>query len=176
MVVAAGETELRAVFHQVDYRKAARKPGGMLELVTRTGWKMNNGMADSIRYAEELGRASPDSAPRRSMALLFTSLGTAANAPVRRWRLGRACTGTIPAAGRARSMASMLLEAGCATSTWRIPDACSISGKPASGAAQGGQGHVRRSDPDRLLGRKPAQEKADGRSDEVLADQVFDLD
>jgi triosephosphate isomerase len=90
----------------------------MRRLVAGTGWKMNNGIADSIRYAEELKtRIAPLDTSAIDIYVLppFTSLAAAARAfagsPVAvggqnmHWEDSGSWTGEISA--------PMLLEAGC---------------------------------------------------------------
>ncbi len=150
----------------------------MRRLVAGTGWKMNNGMADSIRYAEELRAriAGLDTAAIDIYVLPpFTSLGTAANAfagsPVAiggqnmHWDDSGSWTGEISA--------SMLLEAGCRYVELAHSERLQHFGETYEAVR-------RKVDKAMCVGLIPivclgetAQEKADGRSDEVLADQVL---
>ena len=139
---------------------------------------MNNGMADSIRYAEELRAriAGLDTSAIDIYVLPpFTSLGTAANAfagsPVAiggqnmHWDDSGSWTGEISA--------SMLLEAGCRYVELAHSERLQHFGETYEAVR-------RKVDKAMSVGLIPivclgesAQEKADGRSDEVLADQVL---
>lgn len=150
----------------------------MRRLVAGTGWKMNNGMADSIRYAEELrARIALIDTSAIDIYVLppFTSLATAANAlagsPVAvggqnmHWEDSGSWTGEISA--------SMLLEAGCRYVELAHSERLQHFGETYEAVR-------RKVDKAMSVGLIPivclgetAQEKADGRSDEVLADQVL---
>lgn len=150
----------------------------MRRLVAGTGWKMNNGMADSVRYAEELrSRLSSIDAAAIDIYVLppFTSLATAASAfsgsPVAiggqnmHWDESGSWTGEISA--------SMLLEAGCRYVELAHSERLQYFGETYE--------QVRRKvDKAMSVGLIPivclgesAQEKAEGRADEVLANQVL---
>ncbi len=150
----------------------------MRRLIAGTGWKMNNGMADSIRYAEELREriAGLDTAAIDIYVLPpFTSLATAANAfagsPVAigaqnmHWDDCGSWTGEISA--------SMLLETGCRYVELAHSERLQHFGETYEAVR-------RKVDKAMSVGLIPivclgetAQEKAEGRSDEVLADQVL---
>ena len=139
---------------------------------------MNNGMADSIRYAEELrARIALIDTSAIDIYVLppFTSLATAANAlagsPVAvggqnmHWEDSGSWTGEISA--------SMLLEAGCRYVELAHSERLQHFGETYEAVR-------RKVDKAMSVGLIPivclgetAQEKADGRSDEVLADQVL---
>lgn len=150
----------------------------MRRLVAGTGWKMNNGIAESIRYAEELRAriASIDTAAIDIYVLPpFTSLVTAAQAfagsPVAvggqnmHWESSGSWTGEISA--------PMLVEAGCRYVELAHSERLYHFGET--------YGLVRRKvDQAMNAGLLPivclgetAQEKRDGRADEVLAEQVL---
>jgi triosephosphate isomerase len=150
----------------------------MRRLVAGTGWKMNNGIADSIRYAEELKSriASLDTSAIDIYVLPpFTSLSTAAKAfagsPVAiggqnmHWEDCGSWTGEISAA--------MLLEAGCRYVELAHSERLQHFGETYA--------LVRRKlDKAMSVGLIPvvclgetAREKAEGRADQVLADQLL---
>ena len=150
----------------------------MRRLVAGTGWKMNNGIADSIRYAEALKAriASLDTSAIDIYVLPpFTSLATAAQAfagsPVAvggqnmHWEDSGSWTGEISA--------SMLLEAGCRYVELAHSERLQHFGETYD--------LVRRK-VDKAMGAglipvvclgETAQEKAEGRADQVLTDQVL---
>jgi triosephosphate isomerase len=150
----------------------------MRRLIAGTGWKMNNGMAESVRYAEELRAriAGLDTAAIDIYVLPpFTSLGTAANAfagsPVAiggqnmHWDDSGSWTGEISA--------SMLLEAGCRYVELAHSERLQHFGETYEAVR-------RKVDKAMSVGLIPivclgetAQEKAAGRADEVLAEQVL---
>ena len=150
----------------------------MRRLVAGTGWKMNNGMAESLRYAEELkSRISQIDTAAIDIYVLppFTSLATAAGAlsgsPVAvggqnmHWEDSGSWTGEISA--------SMLLEAGCRYVELAHSERLQHFGETYE--------LVRRKvDKAMSVGLIPivclgelAQEKAEGRADEVLASQLL---
>ena len=150
----------------------------MRRLVAGTGWKMNNGIADSIRYAEELkARIAPLDTSAIDIYVLppFTSLAMAAGAfagsPVAvggqnmHWEDAGSWTGEISA--------SMLLEAGCryvelahSERLQHFGETYELVRRKVDKAMDAGLIPVV------CLG-ETAQEKAEGRSDQVLADQVL---
>jgi triosephosphate isomerase len=150
----------------------------MRRLVAGTGWKMNNGIADSIRYAEELkARIAAFDTSAIDVYVLppFTSLAVAANAfagsPVAgggqnmHWDDSGSWTGEISA--------SMLVEAGCRYVELAHSERLQHFGETYE--------LVRRKvDKATSVGLIPvvclgesAREKAEGRADQVLADQVL---
>jgi triosephosphate isomerase len=150
----------------------------MRRLVAGTGWKMNNGIADSIRYAEELKtRFAPLDVSAIDIYVLppFTSLAAAARAfagsPVAvggqnmHWEDAGSWTGEISA--------PMLLEAGCRYVELAHSERLQHFGETYE--------QVRRKvDKAMSAGLVPvvclgetAREKAEGRADQVLADQVL---
>jgi triosephosphate isomerase len=150
----------------------------MRRLVAGTGWKMNNGIADSIRYAEELKtRIAPLDVSAIDIYVLppFTSLAAAARAlagsPVAvggqnmHWEDSGSWTGEISA--------PMLLEAGCRYVELAHSEHLQHFGETYA--------QVRRKVdkamsanliPIVCLGES-AREKAEGRGDEVLAGQAL---
>lgn len=150
----------------------------MRRLVAGTGWKMNNGIADSIRYAEELRArlARLDTAAIDIYVLPpFTSLAAAAQAfagsPVAvggqnmHWEDSGSWTGEISA--------PMLLEAGCryvelahSERLYHFGETYELVRRKVDKAMSAGL------IPIVCLG-ETAQEKAEGRADEVLAEQVL---
>ena len=150
----------------------------MRRLVAGTGWKMNNGIADSIRYAEILKAriASLDTSAIDIYVLPpFTSLATAAatfaGSPVAvggqnmHWEDSGSWTGEISA--------SMLLEAGCryvelahAERLQHFGETYELVRRKVDKAMEAGLIPV-------LCLGETAQEKAAGRADQVLADQVL---
>ena len=150
----------------------------MRRLVAGTGWKMNNGIAESIRYAEELRAriAGLDTAAIDIYVLPpFTSLATAAEAfagsPVAvggqnmHWDDSGSWTGEISA--------PMLRETGCRYVELAHSERLQHFGETYEAVR-------RKVDKAMSKGLIPivclgetAQEKAEGRSDEVLADQVL---
>jgi len=150
----------------------------MRRLVAGTGWKMNNGIADSIRYAEELRAriACLDTAAIDIYVLPpFTSLAAAAQAfagsPVAvggqnmHWDDSGSWTGEISA--------PMLLEAGCryvelahSERLYHFGETYELVRRKVDKAMSAGL------IPIVCLG-ETAQEKAEGRADEVLAEQVL---
>ena len=150
----------------------------MRRLVAGTGWKMNNGIAEAIRYAEELrSRIATIDTSAIDVYVLppFTSLATAANAfdgsPVAiggqnmHWEDSGSWTGEISA--------PMLREAGCRYVELAHSERLQHVGEPYE--------LVRRKlDKAMSVGLIPilclgelAQEKAEGRADAVLADQML---
>ena len=150
----------------------------MRRLVAGTGWKMNNGISDSIRYAEELKtRIAPLDVSAIDLYVLppFTSLAAAARAfagsPVAvggqnmHWEDSGSWTGEISA--------PMLLEAGCRYVELAHSERLQHFGETYE--------QVRRKvDKAMSAGLIPvvclgesAREKAEGRGDEVLAGQVL---
>jgi triosephosphate isomerase len=150
----------------------------MRRLVAGTGWKMNNGIADSIRYAEELkARIAPLDTSAIDIYVLppFTSLAMAAGAFAgsqvavggqnMHWEDAGSWTGEISA--------SMLLEAGCryvelahSERLQHFGETYELVRRKVDKAMDAGLIPVV------CLG-ETAQEKAEGRSDQVLADQVL---
>lgn len=150
----------------------------MRRLVAGTGWKMNNGIAESIRYAEELRARIADvdtSAIDIYVLPPFTSLATAAEAfagsPVAvggqnmHWDDSGSWTGEISA--------PMLRETGCRYVELAHSERLQHFGETYEAVR-------RKVDKAMSVGLIPivclgetAQEKAEGRSDEVLADQVL---
>ena len=150
----------------------------MRRLVAGTGWKMNNGIADSIRYAEELkARIAPLDTSAIDIYVLppFTSLAMAAGAFAgsqvavggqnMHWEDAGSWTGEISA--------SMLLEAGCryvelahSERLQHFGETYELVRRKVDKAMDAGLIPVV------CLG-ETAQEKAQGRSDQVLADQVL---
>jgi triosephosphate isomerase len=150
----------------------------MRRSIAGTGWKMNNGIAESIRYAEELKAriaAIDTSAIELYVLPPFTSLAVAAQAfadsPVAvggqnmHWEDSGSWTGEISAA--------MLLEAGCRYVELAHSERLQHFGETYE--------HVRyKIDKAMNVGLIPilclgesAREKAEGRADEVLAGQVL---
>lgn len=150
----------------------------MRRLMAGTGWKMNNGMAEAIRYAADLRpRISPIDTSAIDIFVLppFTSLATAANAfngsPVAvggqnmHWEDSGGWTGEISA--------PMLVEAGCryvelahSERLQHFGETYDLVRRKVDKAMSAGL------IPIICLG-ETAQEKADGRADEVLAHQVL---
>lgn len=150
----------------------------MRRLVAGTGWKMNNGIAESIQYAEELRArlARLDTAAIDIYVLPpFTSLATAAQAfagsPVAvggqnmHWEDSGSWTGEISA--------PMLVEAGCryvelahSERLYHFGETYELVRRKVDKAMSAGL------IPIVCLG-ETAQEKAEGRADEVLAEQVL---
>ncbi|MDR2613823.1 MAG: triose-phosphate isomerase [Candidatus Accumulibacter sp.] len=149
----------------------------MRRRIAGTGWKMNNGIAESIRYAEELkARLSTVDISAIDIYVLppFTSLAAAAKAfagsPVAvggqnmHWANGGSWTGEISAA--------MLLEAGCRYVELAHSERLQYFGETYE--------QVRRKiDKAMSVGLVPilclgetAWEKAEGRADQVLAGQL----
>ncbi|MDR2112744.1 MAG: triose-phosphate isomerase [Candidatus Accumulibacter sp.] len=150
----------------------------MRRLVAGTGWKMNNGIADSIRYAEELKAriASLDTSAIDIYVLPpFTSLAAAAQAlagsPVAvggqnmHWEDAGSWTGEISA--------PMLLEAGCryvelahSERLRHFGETYELVRRKVDKAMSAGL------TPIVCLGES-AREKAEGRAGQVLAEQVL---
>ena len=150
----------------------------MRRLVAGTGWKMNNGMADAIRYAEVLKSlvSRIDTAAIDIYVLPpFTSLSTAAQAlagsPVAiggqnmHWEDSGSWTGEISA--------SMLLETGCryvelahSERLQHFGETYELVRRKLDRAMSNGLIPI-------LCLGETAQEKAGGRADEVLAEQIL---
>jgi triosephosphate isomerase len=149
----------------------------MRRLVAGTGWKMNNGIADSIRYAEELKtRIAAFDVSAIDIYVLppFTSLAAAAKvfagSPVAvggqnmHWEDSGSWTGEISA--------PMLLEAGCryvelahSERLWHFGETYAQVRRKVGKALDAGL------IPIVCLG-ETAQEKADGRADQALSEQL----
>lgn len=150
----------------------------MRRLVAGTGWKMNNGIAESIRYAEELRARIADvdtSAIDIYVLPPFTSLATAAEAfagsPVAvggqnmHWDDSGSWTGEISA--------PMLRETGCRYVELAHSERLQHFGETYEAVRRKVDKAMSKDlIPIVCLG-ETAQEKAEGRSDEVLADQVL---
>lgn len=150
----------------------------MRRLVAGTGWKMNNGIAESIRYAEELRARIADvdtSAIDIYVLPPFTSLEAAAKAFTRspvavggqnmHWDDSGSWTGEISA--------PMLREAGCRYVELAHSERLQHFGETYEAVRRKvdkamGAGLI----PIVCLG-ETAEEKAAGRSDQVLADQLL---
>ncbi len=150
----------------------------MRRLVAGTGWKMNNGMADAVRYAEALkSLISPIDTAAIDIYVLppFTSLATAAQAlagsPVAiggqnmHWEDSGSWTGEISA--------SMLLETGCryvelahSERLQHFGETYELVRRKVDKAMSCGLIPI-------LCLGETAQEKADGRADDVLANQIL---
>ena len=165
--------------HHISLSKNLCRNGSqMRRMVAGTGWKMNNGMADAIRYAEALkSRIAGIDTSLVDIYVLppFTSLATASQAlsdsPVAvggqnmHWEDSGNWTGEISA--------SMLVEAGCRYVELAHSERLYHFGETYE--------QVRRKvDKAMSVGLIPilclgetAQEKAEGRADEVLASQIL---